>query len=200
MEQSNLESAAGFFMSSIATLSIGVMLLEMIRSTLISLFSFSFILVFFLAGLALRGLASRRIYADSKELWYLLSFILVPMLGVVLLILFFVFASQQLILFSPSHYSGISLLMYMAAVWTVYSLIEFKNLLASFSGVFKKLVSVQPVAIAFMDVSLVWLGGLSNYILPLAFFLLAAATVVIGLSFLKAEETRNTAKESKLVQ
>ncbi|MCL5016573.1 MAG: hypothetical protein M1441_00305, partial [Candidatus Parvarchaeota archaeon] len=134
------------------------------------------------------------------ELWYLLSFILVPMLGVVLLILFFVFASQQLILFSPSHYSGISLLMYMAAVWTVYSLIEFKNLPASFRGIFKKLVSVQPVAIAFMDVSLVWLGGLSNYILPLAFFLLAAATAVIGLSFLKAEETRSTAKESKLVQ
>jgi hypothetical protein len=51
-----------------------------------------------------------------------------------------------------------------------------------------------------MDVSLVWLGGLSNYILPLAFFLLAAATAVIGLSFLKAEETRSTAKESKLVQ
>ncbi len=200
MEQIKLENSLGFFLSSIATLGIGVMLLEMTKSTLISLYPFSFILVFFLSGLGVRSIAWRRLYKDHEGLWYLVSFIAVPVLGVVLLILFFLFASQQLILFSPSHYSGTTLLIYMAAVWTVYSLIEFKNIFTSFSGILKKLIDIQIVAIIFMDASLIAIGSISSYVLPLAFFLLAVSTAVIGLSFLKAEAPKNSIKERKLVQ
>ncbi|MCL5017743.1 MAG: hypothetical protein M1573_00660 [Candidatus Parvarchaeota archaeon] len=200
MEQIKLENSLGFFLSSIATLGIGVMLLEMTKSTLISLYPFSFILVFFLSGLGVRSIAWRRSYKDLEGLWYLVSFIAVPVFGVVLLILFFLFASQQLILFSPSHYSGTTLLIYMAAVWTVYSLIEFKNIFTSFSGIFKKLIGIQLAAIIFMDASLIAIGSISSYVLPLAFFLLAVSTAVIGLSFLKAEAPKNSIKERKLVQ
>lgn len=199
MEQIKLENSLGFFASCAAALGVAGMLFELSVSTLISLYQFSFIIVVFAAAIGLRALTWRRIYADKKSLHYLFLFMLVPVLGAALLILFFLFGQQQLILYPPSHYAGQTLLIYMAAIWSVYSLLEFWGLLGVFTGKLRKIITVQPVAIIFMDISIVWLGGLSDYILPLAFLLLAAATATIGISFLKAEGSETGAKERRLV-
>lgn len=183
MELQKLIRASGFFLSSIVTLSLGILFLGMIASNLISLSGFVFILPIFIGAIVLRATTWRRIYLSAHKTIYLVTFVLVLALGFATLIGFLVYASSQTILYYLSGYSGDTIIIAISLLWAAYSILEFISLYNLFRRSIFKLVRLMIVPIALIEASIIFLLGYFSYILPLSMFLLSGFTCLAGLGF-----------------
>ena len=189
MELIRLVRGSGFFLSSVVTASIGIMLLEIIKSTDVSLFWMVLIVPIFFGSLVLRSRVWLSLYRGSGDKFLLALFtalVLIPA-GTAIFILFAIYASSQTILLNPAEYTGVGTLVAMGIIWSVYSLMEMACSYNLFKGIFalSKLISV---AIVLADLSLAFLMRVFVYALPIAMFLLAASTLIIGLGFALGKE------------
>lgn len=184
MELTKLIRASGFFLSSAVTISLGILLLDLIRSNLMSLSGFAFIIPLFIGSILLRGITWKRIYNESRRPLYLITCVLVLVLGFSFLIGFLAYASSQTILYNLSDYSGITVLFFVSLLWTAYSVAESFSVYKTFKSAVFKFARLIIAPIVLVELSLAYLIGYFSYALPIALFLLAAATAFVGFGFL----------------
>ncbi len=181
MEANRLIRASGFFVSAFTEASIAAVLFEIAYSQLVSLAGFSFIIALFVLSLALRAQTWKRLGVRSVSFIRRITWLLVLILGLALLVEFLVFAYSQTVLLPLQDYAGNPSLVLMAALWTVYSLLEvyFRRSAGNWRG-YPIALSIASVVI--LDVS-VFALSLSAYVLPAAMLVLAASSVVTGATF-----------------
>ncbi len=189
MELSRLVRASGFFLSGATSLSVAVMLLDLIQSNLISLAGFAFIVPLFIFGIVLRGLTWKRFYRSSHDLLYLFTSIAVLVLGFAFLISVLLYASTQTILYYLSGYSGAVGLLLASLFWVVYSALEFVSLFRVFRNGIFRLARLLIVPIALTEISLAFVIGTFSYALPISLILLAGVSVLTGVGFLRGAES-----------
>ena len=104
MEAEVLTRQAGFFLSSLTTISLAVLSIEFILDYKLSFFPFSFIIVLYLAGLYLRNRFWRKAWKNDRKILFRYAYIIIWILGIVLLLIFFYFGNSQIIIYTLSHY------------------------------------------------------------------------------------------------
>ncbi len=197
MELVKLVRAAGFFISSIVTISLAIMLLDIIKSTLISLSGFAFVIPLFAGSIILRSRVWKKLYDVSRKLLYFVTAVLVLILGFAVLIWFLFWASSQTVLYPLSDYAGMSTLIGISLLWAVYSLAEFISVYGLFHNKIYNLSKILLAPIILVEASLIFLIGDFSYALPISLFVLAASTAIIGLGFLFDNPKINPANSRK---
>ncbi len=189
MELIRLVRGSGFFLSSVVTASIGVMLLEIIKSTNVSLFWMVLVVPVFFGSLVLRSRVWLSLYRGSGNKFLLALFtalVIIPA-GTAVFILFAVYASSQTILLNVSEYAGVGTLIVMGVLWSAYSLMELACSYNLFKGVFS-LSKLIIIAIVLVDLSLAFLMRVFVYALPIGMFLLSASTLITGIGLALGKE------------
>jgi hypothetical protein len=184
MELAKLVRASGFFLSSVVTISLAVMLLVLAQSNLISLFEFSFIIPLFIASIILRGVTWKKLYNSSHKLVYFVTYLLVFIFGFAFLIGFLACASTQTILYPLPSYSGFTWIFFISLFWVIYSASEFFSIYGLFRGGLLWFTKFIIAAILLVEASLLFIIGAFSYALPISLFFLAAMTTLTGLGFL----------------
>ncbi len=180
METERLTNASGFFISSITTLSLAVMLLSYIRSQLISLFEFSFIIIIFLASLYLRYREFHKVWNIESKSFARITSVTTLILGVLLLAVFLYFGVKtQDVTFPLSHYSLNPYFIVMGVIWLVYSIIEISavNKLSDKYSNFRYLAYFSSVLTL---VALITVGYV-ELLLPIALLLVTVSTFISGI-------------------
>ncbi|EFD92221.1 MAG: hypothetical protein BJBARM5_1085 [Candidatus Parvarchaeum acidophilus ARMAN-5] len=180
METERLTNASGFFISSITTLSLAVMLLSYIRSQLISLFEFSFIIIIFLASLYLRYREFHKVWNIESKSFARITSVTTLILGVLLLAVFLYFGVKtQDVTFPLSHYSLNPYFIAMGVIWLVYSIIEISavNKLSDKYSNFRYLAYFSSVLTL---VALITVGYV-ELLLPIALLLVTVSTFISGI-------------------
>ncbi len=191
MESIKLVRSSGFFLSSIVTVLIGIMLLEIIKSTEISLFWMTAVIPVFFGSLILRSRVWLSFYRGSgnKVPLYLFTALALIPAGSAVFVLFAVYVSSQLILLNLAQYAGVGTLVIMSAVWSAYSLMEFTSIYRIFSrtGFFTAAI-LLIAAVVVIDASLAFVLKVFVYSLPIGMFILAASTATTGFGLLLGKE------------
>ncbi len=192
MEMIRIVRSSGFFLSSAVTIGIGIMLLEIIATPIASLFWTLILVPIFFGSLVLRSrlwLSAYRRSIDRNLVYLVTALALIP-LGIVIFVLFTVYASMQTVLLSLSEYAGVSYLIVIAAVWSIYSLMELLCVYKLFGKSFLP-IGLLIASIALIDLSIVFALRLYVYLLPSAMFLLSLTTAVIGAELVLGKEKIN---------
>lgn len=181
MEAKILIRQSGFFISAVATLSMAALSAEFIADYKLSFFPFSFILIFYAAGIFLRGTFWKKAWKREKNAMLRQSYAVISLFGTAAAALFLYFGSGQITVFPLAHYAADPYLLAVASLWSVYSLYELYmvNRISALDG-YKNANYLSAAAIILVDFSLV-MTGVFAYLLPASLVLLSASTAVSGI-------------------
>ncbi len=181
MEAEVLTRQAGFFLSSLTTISLAVLSIEFILDYKLSFFPFSFIIVLYLAGLYLRNRFWRKAWKKDRKTLFRYSYVIIWIIGIALLLIFLYFGNNQIVIYPLSHYALNFYLLLIALLWTVYSALEL-YMVDSISSLakYKNANYLAIAAILLVDISFFVMNRFV-YILPISLILLSVSTLVSGI-------------------
>ncbi|MCL4362582.1 MAG: hypothetical protein OH338_00345 [Candidatus Parvarchaeota archaeon] len=185
MEAEVLTRQAGFFLSSLTTISLAVLSIEFILDYKLSFFPFSFIIVLYLAGLYLRNRFWRKAWKKDRKTLFRYSYVIIWIIGIALLLIFLYFGNSQITVFPLGHYALNPYLLLIALLWTVYSVFEIYmvNSISSLAK-YKNANYLAIAAIVLVDLSFLLMNHFV-YILPISLFLLSLSTFVSSIRVAK---------------
>ena len=188
METDRLINSSGFFISSLTTVSLAVMLFEYIISPLISLFNFSFIIILFLLSVYLRSRFFHKIAYISEKPLSKITYITTFIMGLLSLFVFIYFGLQTLnVTFQLNHYSFNPYLMAISLIWAAYSSIEILTV-NTVSDKYQKSLYLSYFSVIIVVLS-VFIIGYIDVILPIALLVLSISTAISGIRIYSQDYT-----------
>ena len=180
MELDDLIAGSGFLFTGFADISISIAILSVIQSALISLSSFFFIVPLFVAGFGLRGLWLWKTYKKEKRILYATASFLTVLLGSAVMIGLSIFVINLLDVLPVSSYEGNPYLVSLAALWTVYTVMEAVILLKNGGKLAGACSYGMIFGIALVDASILYIISIFQWMLPAAIAFVALLNFVLA--------------------